>query len=127
MPRGRPPKDPSAPDTEKKRLNRERVARHKAKIANEVSSVVEDFIDCDEERKVLNAKVKSLTTMLNNCKDQVGSIMNDVKNMGSKKSRPATSTKMAAASTIVGAVRGKIARSKAKEQEKQTLFDIMLK
>jgi len=127
MPRGRPPKDPTAPDTEKKRLNRERVARHKAKVAREVETIGNDLIDCEDEKKVLNAKVKSLTTMLKNCDDQVASIMADVKKMGAKKSKPPTSTKMAAASTIAGALRGKIARNKMKAQEKQSTFDILLR
>lgn len=126
MPRGRPPKAPTAPDTEAKRLNRERVARHKMKVANEVEMIGNDLIDCEDEKKILNAKVKNLTTMLKNCDDQVASILSDVKKMGKPK-KPATSTKMAAASTIVGALKGKIARNKMKAQEKQASFDILLR
>ena len=127
MPRGRPPKAPTAPDTEAKRLNRERVARHKVKVANEVEAIGNDLIDCENEKKILNAKVKNLTTMLKNCDTQVASILNDVKNMGTKKTKAPTSTKMAAASTIAGALRGKIARNKMKAQEKQATFDILLR
>lgn len=127
MPRGRPVGTTAGTDTEKKRLNRERVARHKIKIANEVESIGNDLIDCEDEKKLLNAKVKNLTTMLANCKDQVSSIMSDVKKMGTKKTKAPTSTKMAAASTIAGALRGKIARNKMKAQEKQATFDILLR
>ncbi len=114
MPRGRPVGTTAGTDTEKKRLNRERVARHKAKIANEVESIGDDLINCEQERAGLNAKVKNLTTMLNNCKDQVSSIMTDVKKMGANKPKVPIATKMAAATTIAGALRGKIARNKMK-------------
>ena len=127
MPRGRPAGTTTGADTEKKRLNRERVARHKMKVANEVEAIGNDLIDCEDEKKVLNAKVKNLTTMLKNCDTQVASILNDVKNMGTKKTKAPTSTKMAAASTIAGALRGKIARNKMKAQEKQATFDILLR
>ena len=120
--RGRPLKPASAPDTEKKRLNRERVARHKAKQAAEVSGVVEDFIECDDERKVLKANVKALSGMLKKCDEQLASLMSDVNNMGRpSKKAPSTTKKMAAASTIAGAVRGKIARNAMKEAEKDML------
>ena len=124
MPRGRPPKNPAAPDTEAKRKNRERVARHKMKVANEVEMIGNDLIDCEDEKKILNAKVKTLTTMLNKCDEQVKSIFIDVNKMGKSKKAP---TKMAAASTIVGALKGKIVRDKMKAQEKQATFDILLR
>jgi hypothetical protein len=127
MPRGRPVGTTVGADTEKKRLNRERVNRHKAKVANEVEMIGNDLIDCEDEKKVLNAKVKNLTTMLKNCDSQVASILKDVKNMGAKKPKAPTSTKMAAATTIAGALRGKIARNKMKAQEKQATFDILLR
>lgn len=114
MPRGRPVGITAGTDTEKKRLNRERVARHKAKVANEVEMIGNDLIDCEDEKKVLNAKVKNLTTMLKNCDTQVASILKDVKNMGAKKPKVPIATKMASASVIVGALRGKIARNKMK-------------
>lgn len=126
-PKGRPIGKLAGPDTEKKRVNRERVARHKMKVANEVESIGNDLIDCEDEKKILNAKVKNLTTMLKNCDTQVASILSDVKKMGAKKTKPPTSTKMAAASTIVGALKGKIARNKMKAQEKQATFDILLR
>jgi len=127
MPRRRPAGTTTGADTEKKRLNRERVARHKIKVANEVEAIGNDLVDCENEKKILNAKVKNLTTMLKNCDTQVASILNDVKNMGTKKTKAPTSTKMAAASTIAGALRGKIARNKMKAQEKQATFDILLR
>ena len=124
--RGRPLKPASAPDTEKKRLNRERVARHKAKVANEVSGVVEDFIDCDDERKVLKANVKTLSAMLKKCDEQIATLMSDVNKMGKPtKKAPSTTAKMASASTIVGAIKGKIARNKMKEADKDLTFDLL--
>lgn len=126
MPRGRPPKNPAAPDTEAKRKNRERVARHKMKVANEVEMIGNDLIDCEDEKKILNAKVKTLTTMLNKCDEQVKSIFIDVNKMGKSKKTP-ISTKMAAASTITSALKGKIVRDKMKAQEKQATFDILLR
>jgi len=114
MPRGRPVGTTTGTDTEKKRLNRERVNRHKAKVAREAEMVEDELIDCEDEKKVLNAKVKNLTTMLKNCGDQVSSIMTDVNKMGAKKPRVPIATKMAAATTIAGALRGKIARNKMK-------------
>lgn len=125
MPRGRPPKDPLAPDTEAKRKNRERVARHKAKQAAEVSGVVEDYIDCDDERKILKANVKSLSAMLKKCDEQLTTLMSDA--MKPTKKAPSTTKKMAAASTIAGAVRGKIARNAMKEAEKEQTFNLLLK
>ena len=121
--RGRPLKPASAPDTEKKRLNRERVARHKAKQAAEVSGVVEDFIDCDDERKILKANVKALSTMLKKCDEQLATLMSDA--MKPTKKAPSTTKKMAAASTIAGAVRGKIARNAMKQAEKDMTFDML--
>lgn len=124
--RGRPPKDPTAPDTEKKRLNRERVARHKAKQAKEVEMIGEDLIDCEDERKVLKANVKTLSSMLKKCDEQLGTLLSDVNKMGKTK-KPPVSAKMKSASVIVGALKGKIARNKMKAQEKQATFDILLK
>lgn len=114
MPRGRPVGTTAGTDTEKKRLNRERVNRHKAKVAREVEMIGGDLIDCEDEKKILNAKVKTLTTLLKNCEDQVSSIMTDVKKMGANKTKVPIATKMAAATTIAGALRGKIARNKMK-------------
>jgi chromosome segregation ATPase len=127
MPRGRPIGTTTGTDTEKKRLNRERVNRHKTKVAREVEMIGDDLINCEQERATLNTKVKTLTNLLKNCEDQVSSIMTDVKKMGTKKPKAPTSTKMAAASTIAGAMRGKIARNKMKAQEKQATFDILLR
>lgn len=121
--RGRPKKDPNAPDTPAKRVNRERVAKHKAKVAAEVSGVVEDFIDCDDERKVLKANVKSLSAMLKKCDEQLATLMSDA--MKPTKKAPTTTKKMAAASTIAGAMRGKIARNKMKDAEKDMTFDML--
>lgn len=123
--RGRPKKDPTAPDTPAKRVNRERVARHKAKVANEVSGVVEDFIDCDDERKVLKANVKALSSMLKKCDEQLATLMSDA--MKPTKKAPSTTKKMASASTIAGAMRGKLARNKMKEMEKEQTFNILLR
>lgn len=125
--RGRPLKPASAPDTEAKRKNRERVARHKAKQANEISTVVEDFIDCDDERKVLKANVKTLSAMLKKCDEQIATLMSDVNKMGTTKKAPSINKKMAAASTIVGAVKNKMARNKMKEVEKEQTFNILLR
>ena len=118
--RGRPLKPASAPDTEKKRLNRERVARHKAKQAAEVSGVVEDYIDCDDERKILKANVKALSGMLKRCDEQLATLMSDVNKIGTSKKKPSIAEKMAAASTITGAVRGKIVRNKNERSRKGT-------
>lgn len=126
--RGRPLKPASAPDTEKKRLNRERVARHKAKQAAEVSAIGEDLLDCEDEKKSLKANVKALSGMLKKCDEQLASLMSDVNNMGKPiKKAPSINKKMAAASTIAGAVRGKIARNKMKEVEKEQTFNILLR
>lgn len=125
--RGRPLKPASAPDTEKKRLNRERVARHKAKVAAEVSSIGEDLIDCEDERKILKANVKTLSGMLKRCDEQLATLLTDVNKMGTTKKKPSTTKKMAAASTITGAVKGKIARNAMKEMEKEQTFNILLR
>lgn len=117
--RGRPKKDPNAPDTPAKRVNRERVARHKMKVANEVSAIGEDLIDCEDERKVLKANVKSLSAMLKKCDDQLSTLMSDVNKIGTSKKKPSIAEKMASASTIADALRGKIARNKVKEEEKK--------
>lgn len=117
--RGRPLKPASAPDTEKKRLNRERVARHKAKQAKEVSAIGEDLLDCEDEKKSLKANVKALSSMLKKCDEQLASLMSDVNKMGTSKKKPTITEKMASASTIAGAVRGKIARKLMAEAEKE--------
>lgn len=121
--RGRPQKPASAPDTEKKRLNRERVARHKAKVANEVSVLVDDMEDCDDERKILKANVKTLSAMLKKCDEQLATLMSDATKPTKK--APSTTAKMASASTIVGAIKGKIARSKKNQLEKNLTFDLL--
>ena len=128
MPLGRPPKDPTAPDTEAKRKNRERVAKHKAKVANEVEAIGEDLLDCEDEKKSLKANVKALSGMLKRCDEQLATLLSDVNKMGKpSKKAPSTTTKMASASTIVGAIRGKIARNKMKEAEKEQTFNLLLK
>lgn len=120
--RGRPKKDPTAPDTPAKRVNRERVARHKMKVANEVSAIVDDMEDCEDERKVLKANVKSLSAMLKKCDDQLAILMSDVNKIGTSKKKPTIAEKMASASKIAGAMRGKIARNKMKEAEFRSMF-----
>lgn len=120
--RGRPKKDPTAPDTPAKRVNRERVARHKMKVANEVAAIGEDLIDCEDERKVLKANVKSLSAMLKKCDDQLAILMSDVNKIGTSKKKPTIAEKMASASKIAGAMRGKIARNKMKEAEFRSMF-----
>ena len=64
--------------------------------------------------------------MLKKCDEQIATLMSDVNKMG-KPSRkaPSTTAKMASASTIVGAIKGKIARNKMKQAEKDLTFDLL--
>jgi predicted nucleic acid-binding Zn-ribbon protein len=100
-------------------------------MGQQVGGVVDDLDKCDEERAELKVekaeltdKVKSLTTLLKNCDDQVADILKSVKDMknikGTKKdtmgaktkAKPATALQKEAGSVISYAVKGALARKK---------------
>lgn len=129
--RGRPLKQPEEDEDPKKARNRAAQRRYKEKVGKQIGAVVDDLDDCDEERKDLKGRVATLTKLLANCETQVAGI---VKELG-KPAKPAKASSLPTvsktmtdkATMLQNAMRGKIARNKAKEQEKATLFDIMLR
>jgi hypothetical protein len=143
-------------DDPKKLANRLRQRKFREKTGKQIGGVVDDLDKCDEERAELKQdkaqledKVASLTGLLKNCDDQVADILKSVKTMKmgakakspnpqggmtkggnkSKASSPApTAVEGKEASKIIqGAMRGKIARKKMAEAEKQRTFDILLR
>lgn len=128
--RGRPLKQPEEDEDPKKARNRAAQRRYKEKVGKQIGAVVDDLDDCDEERKDLKGRVATLTKLLSDCEKQVSGI---VKELAVKPAKPAakapavSKTMTDKATMLQNAMRGKIARNKAKEQEKQMMFDIMLR
>lgn len=128
--RGRPPKQPEPNEDPKKAKNRAAQRRYKEKVGTQIGKVVDDLDECDEERDSLKGRVATLTKLLASCETQVAGI---VKELGakppSKAPKPAMPTKMMNDKAIMlqSAMRSKIARGKAKENEKQQTFDILLR
>lgn len=129
--KGAPIKDTDPNEDPKKVANRMRQRKFKEKMGKQVGAVVDDLDKCDEERAELKVekaeltdKVKSLTTLLKNCDDQVADILKSVKDMknikGTKKdtmgaktkAKPATALQKEAGSVISYAVKGALARKK---------------
>ena len=130
-------------DDPKKLANRLRQRKFREKTGKQIGAVVDDLDKCDEERAELKEdkaelqdKVKSLTTLLKTCDDQVADILksvNSMKNMGAKTKKSAKSTEpdgvlgKEAGKILYGAMKGKLARNKMKAQEKEATFDILLR
>jgi hypothetical protein len=139
--RGRPLKQPDPTEDDKTRRNREAQNRYKQKVGKQVGAVVDDLDNCEEERMSLQDKVKGLTRLLKTCDDQVIDIMKSINTTPvpegtktkAKAKAPAMSMPMEAvrgkeaSKMIQGAIRGKLARNKMKEAEKQRTFDILLR
>lgn len=126
--RGRPLKEPDPTEDPKLAKNRAAQRRYKEKVGKQIGAVVDDLDDCDEERKDLKGRVATLTKLLANCETQVASIVKELASKPAKAKAPTVSKTMTDKATMLqNAMRGKIARNKAKEQEKATLFDIMLR
>jgi len=130
--RGRPLKKPDENEDEKKRRNREAQNRYKQRVGTQINTVVNDLDECDEERANLKERVSKLTKLLADCEAQVSGIMQSVKSvpkMGAKtRAKPSPSVmEQQASSTINMALKGKIARKKMAEAEKQRTFDILLR
>ena len=128
--RGRPPKQDYEDDTPKKAKNRAAQKRYKEKVGKQIGGVLNDLDDCDEERDSLKGRVATLTTLLAKCETQVASI---VKELGAKapakapKAPVVSKTMTDKATMLQNAMRSKIARGKAKQNEKQQTFDILLR
>jgi len=138
-------------DDPKKLANRLRQRKFREKTGKQIGGVVDDLDKCDEERAELKQdkaqledKVASLTGLLKNCDDQVADILKSVKTMkmgakakspnpqggmtkGGNKSKADGVVGKEASKIIQGAIRGKIARKKMAEAEKQRTFDILLR
>jgi len=131
----------------KKVANRMRQRKYRENVGKQIGGVVDEADKCEEERKDLKEdkanledKVKSLTTLLKSCDDQVADILksvNSMKNIGEGKTRklslPAKSTLpdgvlgKEAGKILYGAMKGKLASNAMKRAEKQRTFDILLK
>ena len=132
----------------KKRANRERQRKYREKQGKQIGGVVDDLDNCDEERaelkeekKQLQDKVGSLTGLLKNCEDQVADILKAVNSMpkiGAKSraksaksgsaSAPAPSVLGKEAGKMINmALKGKIARKKMADAEKQRTIDILVR
>jgi seryl-tRNA synthetase len=131
--KGRPLKEFDPTEDDKTRRNREAQNRYKQKVGKQVGAVVDDLDKCEEERMSLQDKVKGLTKLLKTCDDQVIDIMktvNDMPKISKKTAAKSASVGVVgkeASKMIQGAIRGKIARNKMKEAEKQRTFDILLR
>jgi hypothetical protein len=141
---GRPKKEDDPNEDPKKKANRLRQTKYRQKVGKQIGEVVDDLDDCDEERAVLKVektnlqdKVKGLTDLLKTCDDQVKDILkavNGMPKMAKAKSAPppppagAGGVKGKEAGKMINmAMKGKIARNKMKEAEKQRTFDILLR
>lgn len=140
-------KDDDEETDAKKLANRLRQRKHREKTGKQIGAVVDDLDNCDEERaelkeekKELQDKVSNLTTLLKNCDDQVADILKAVKSMpkiGAKsRAKSVMSAKSASSSQpsvlgkeaskmIQGAIRGKIARKRMAEAEKDMTMNIL--
>ena len=119
----------------KKKANRERQRKYRENVGKQIGGVVDEADKCEEERKELKEekadlqdKVKSLTTLLKNCDDQVADILkavNSMKNMKkgtspsspmgaktkAKKPKPSTALQKEAGSVLTSAMKGALVRS----------------
>jgi hypothetical protein len=133
----------------KKLANRLRQRKFREKTGKQIGGVVDDLDKCDEERADLKQdkaqledKVANLTGLLKNCDDQVAEILKSVKTMkmGAKeaKAKPKASSPSPAPAPagVVGkeagkminmAIKGKLARKRMGEAEKQRTIDILLR
>lgn len=126
--RGRPPKQDYEDDTPKKAKNRAAQRRYKEKVGKQIGGVLDDLDNCDEERDSLKGRVATLTKLLANCETQVASIVKELAVKPKAPKAPVVSKTMTDKATMLqSAMRSKIARGKAKEAEKQMMFDIMLR
>lgn len=128
--RGRPPKQYEPDEDPKKAKNRAAQKRYKEKVGTQIGKVVDDLDECDEERESLKGRVANLTKLLSQCETQVASIVKEINAKPPAKApkAPVVSKTMTDKATMLqNAMRSKIARGKAKEAEKQMMFDIMLR
>lgn len=133
--RGRPLKNPNLDEPDATRRNREAQTRYRQRVGIQVGAVVDDLDNCDEERKDLKSRVATLTKLLMDCETQVSGIMTSMKASPPKtkaKQLPAPAPMAMdgvkgkeASKMIQGAIRGKIARTKMKQAEKDMNFDIL--
>lgn len=141
-------KDDDEETDPKKLANRLRQRKYKEKVGKQIGGVVDDLDNCEEEREDLKVeknqlqdKVAGLTGLLKNCEDQVADILKAVNSMpkiGAKsRAKSAMSAKSASTSStpavlgkeaskmIQGAIRGKIARKRMAEAEKDMTMKIL--
>ena len=128
--RGRPPKQNETDEDPKLAKNRAAQRRYKEKVGKQIGGVLNDLDECDEERDSLKGRVATLTKLLASCETQVAGIVKEINaKPPAKVAKPAMPTKMMndKATMLQSAMRSKIARGKAKENEKQRTFDILLR
>lgn len=128
--RGRPPKQYEPDEDPKLAKNRAAQRRYKEKVGTQIGKVVDDLDQCDEERDSLKGRVATLTKLLASCETQVAGIVKEINaKPPAKAPKPAMPTKQMNDKAIMlqSAMRSKIARGKAKENEKQRTFDILLR
>lgn len=143
-------KDDDEETDAKKLANRLRQRKYREKTGKQIGGIVDDLDNCDEERaelkeekKGLQDKVSTLTGLLKNCEDQVADILKAVNSMpkiGAKsRAKSAVSAKSASSSSssqpsvlgkeaskmIQGAIRGKIARKRMAEAEKDMTMKLL--
>lgn len=133
--RGRPLKNPDLDEPDMVRRNREAQARYRQKVGKQVGDIVDDLDECDEERKDLKGRVATLTKLLMECETQVSGIMTSMKASPAKTKAkqlpmpmpmPMDAVKGKEAGKMINmAVKGKIARDKMKQAEKDMSFDIL--
>lgn len=131
--RGRPLKNPNLDEDDATRRNREAQARYRQKVGKQVGGIVDDLDECDEERKDLKGRVATLTKLLAECETQVSGIMTSMKASPPKTKAKQLPMAMAmdgvkgkeAGKMINMAIKGKIARNKMKQAEKDMSFDIL--
>lgn len=140
-------KDDDEETDAKKLANRLRQRKYREKQGKQIGAVVDDADKCDEEReelkeekKELQDKVSTLTGLLKNCDDQVAEILKAVKTipkMGAKSRAKSAMSAMSASSSqpsVLGkeagkminmAIKGKIARKRMAEAEKNMTMKIL--
>ena len=139
-------KDDDEETDAKKLANRLRQRKYREKTGKQIGGVVDDLDNCDEERaelkeekKELQDKVVGLTGLLKNCEDQVADILKAVNSMpkiGAKSRAKSAMSASASASqpSVLGkeagkminmAIRGKIARKKLAQAEKDMTMNIL--
>lgn len=122
--RGRPPKEYEPDEDPKKARNRAAQRKYKQKVGTQIGGVLNDLDECDEERDSLKGRVATLTKLLASCETQVAGIVKEINAKPKPKPAKAMNDK---AVMLQSAMRSKIARGKAKENEKQRTFDILLR